>query len=662
VLKLEWTGTLNQLRTFLWLRWRIRINQLQHGSAIGRALAAVLLACIVMASLCLFLGGFVAGVLVPRFLPQEHYFLLWDGLVVIFSFIWVVHVATDLQRSDAVTFDRILHLPVSFPQAFTINFLSSLCDVHFVCLSAICFGFIFGSGFSLGLHAWLIGIPFIAFLLAITSLTYQLQGWLAAMMSNPRRRQMIMITIPLAIVAITQIPAFVATRIARESERSQPHSAPPPTTAELPSPALPSPALPSPALPSPALPTESVPLADLPSPPSPAPESLPTQVSEAEATPIRALDQGPKNRKARQFENFVASMRRLNLWVPPLWMAGCVQSIAEGSWHVYWLTASMVLIAWGSLGRNYRQTLRYYLGQTDSRANTSSRKGAFDSARSPASLEPGLARNSNAGLKMIEWRIPYLDESTSAVTTMTWQSMVRAPEAKVALLLPLIAPFVLFGVLRSIRLPGVDELKACLLIGFSAFTLLITAGILGNQFGYDRAGFRAFVLSPIRRDRILLGRNMAIVPIVLVQITGLTLAIGIYFGMEIDMMLAAIILSVSMLSPFFLLLNLMSILTPFPIAAGSIQPKNFDLRPALLSMLLTMVFPLIGALAMVPIGIEWVVEHYLIEASSIPIALLLSWIWIFFSWLLYRWLLPYEGRLLARREKELLRIVTSKLE
>jgi len=264
--------------------------------------------------------------------------------------------------------------------------------------------------------------------------------------------------------------------------------------------------------------------------------------------------------------------------------------------------------------------------------------------------------------RMIEWQIPLVSESTSAIAAMTWQSMKRAPEAKIALLLPFVAPFVMFGALQSADMPKNDELKASMIVGFSAMVLLISTGVLGNQFGYDRAGFRAFVLSPVRRDHILLGRNIAAIPVALLQTICLTLAIGFFFGLAIDKVIASVLLSSSLLPPCLLLFNLMSILTPFPIAAGSMQPKHFDLVPVLLSMLLSMILPLITLVALFPIGIEWVVERYLLKTSVLPIALIMSVFWLAGSMLLYRWLLPYEGRLFARREKELLRIVTSKIE
>ena len=634
-------GILDHFQTFLWLRWRIRVNQLSHGSKLGKALAAILLATVVIAGITLFVGGTLVGAIVPRYIPREYYFLMWDGLVAIFVLFWVIHVATDLQRSDAITLDRILHLPVSFGQVFAINYLSALASILFLCLSSFSFGFIFGSCFSVGPTALLIAFPFILFLLAITSLTYQLQGWLAAIMSNPRRRQLVMFILPVIILTVVQIPTFILSRYARYADQARRADIPPPTLV-APGPnsdvehqdgdtevAV----------------NETTDKADLADGQEQAKEALPKELSE--------------DTKNDKFASFIASIGMLNRVFPPLWMAGCAQSIMAGTWHVFWLSSAMFAIAFLSLRRNYRQTLRYYLGESDSRA-IQKRIGKSKSLVA----KPAVSATSRSGGKarMIEWQIPFVSESTSAITAMTWQSMKRAPEAKISLLLPFVAPFVMFGALQSIDLPKVDELKASMIVGFSALVLLISTGILGNQFGYDRAGFRAFVLSPVRRDHILLGRNIAAIPVALLQTICLTLSIGFFFGLAIDKVFASVLLSSSLLPPCLLLFNLMSILTPFPIAAGSMQPKQLDMVPVLFSMLLSMILPLITLVALFPIGIEWVVERYFLTTSVLPIALILSVFWLAGSMLLYRWLLPYEGRLFARREKELLRIVTSKIE
>ena len=665
-------NTLNHFQTFVWLRWRIRSNQLRHGSALGKALAAILLISFAIVVLGLFVVGGILGAFVSRLVPVENYFLLWDGFIALFCFIWVIYVATDIQRSDAITFDRILHLPVSFSQAFAINYLSSLMSMTFVSLCTFCVGFILGSCLSVGPIALLFLVPFTVFAIAITALTYQLQGWLAAFMSNPRRRQMVMILVPLCIIVVSQIPAIFATRFARnESQRNRIEAMPAPPVVVTPQtlPAIESivsEVEPQESTDSKATPNE--PTANIADQEQAAIAAAKELEDEAEQ---KASDAAAKREQREQRELARAEVsalwlnriRQANLYFPPLWMAGCVESIVSGTMHVLWLTLAMALVGLVSLRRNYRQTLRFYKGETDSRASGTVRNVALPKANLSG---PALASEPRVGerkrLRLVEREIPFVSNETSAVVAMTLQSMTRAPEVKLYLLLPLIVPFILFGVVQAWQLPPIDELKAAIVVGFSACSMFITSGMLGNLFAYDRAGFRAFVLSPIRRDRILLARNLATTPFLLLQTFLLALAFAIFFGMAIDKLLCSVLLSAAILPLYCLLTNVMSILTPFPLAAGSIQPKQFNLVPVLFSLVLSMFMPAITGLALLPLGLEWLLERYFPMIGVLPIALLLSIPWLIGSILAYRWLLPWEGKLLAKREKELLRVVTSKIE
>ena len=670
--KLGLSKTFIHFQTFVWLRWRIRTNQLRHGSALGKAFAAILLITFSMVVLGLFVAGGILGALVPKLVPVENYFLFWDGFIALFCFIWVIYVATDIQRSDAITFDRILHLPVSFSQAFAINYLSSLMSMTFVSLCTFCVGFILGSCLSIGPIALMFFVPFTVFAVAITALTYQLQGWLAAIMSNPRRRQMVMILVPLCIIVVTQIPAMFATRFARnesQQKRLEAMSAPPVTVTRQTLPGIES-------IVFEIEPEESINIKatrnELNANVVDQEEAAIAVAKDLEDEAERKASDAAATREQREHRELARAetralllnrVRQANLYFPPLWMAGCVESIVSGTMHVLWLTLAMTLVGLVSLRRNYRQTLRFYKGETDSRASGTVR----NVAETKENLNgPALALKPRAGdrkrLRLVEREIPFVSNETSAVIAMTLQSMTRAPEVKLYLLLPLIVPFILFGLVQAWQLPPIDELKAAIVIGFSACSMFITSGMLGNLFAYDRAGFRAFVLSPIRRERILLARNLATAPFLLLQTFLLALAFAIFFGMAIDKLLCSVLLSASILPLYCVLTNAMSILTPFPLATGSIQPKQFNLVPVLFSLVLSMFMPAISGLALLPLGLEWLLERYFPMIAVLPIALLLSIPWLVGSILAYRWLLPWEGKLLAKREKELLRVVTSKIE
>ena len=59
-----------------------------------------------------------------------------------------------------------------------------------------------------------------------------------------------------------------------------------------------------------------------------------------------------------------------------------------------------------------------------------------------------------------------------------------------------------------------SSVRPLMAYGATVFLLTISLQLTGNQFGYDRSGFRAFVLSPIPRREILLGKNLAVAPLI----------------------------------------------------------------------------------------------------------------------------------------------------
>lgn len=656
-----------QVQNFLWLRWRIQSNQLRKSSAIGKVVAALMLVGFCMGILMALVSGVLAGVLIPRIMDREYYFLLWDGFVAFTCALWLFYLIADLQRSDAITFDRLLHLPVSFEQVFAINYFCSLLGLHTLCLSSLGLGFILGSVFSLGLIAFLFLIPFVAFLAAITALTYQFQGWIATLMSNPKRRRAILIALPFTVVALIQIPAFVLNRLSDRDSKKANVAAP-----ETP-------------------PTEGIvdEAKETPVPETPVPETAAGEAVEAEKEASKvdlktdakddkkdnAIEGGQeeagqkeaesrnqeeaKAAKKAQFDQLIARVRWANLVLPPFWLAGSVDSIITGKLHFLWMTPVMVIVACWSLRTNYYATLRFYKGDTDTRsAKRAANKAATDS-------NPIVDAAAGKAIRKSQWidrSLPGVHEETNAVIGMTWQSMVRAPEVKLFLLLPLITPFLLFGVLQVWKMPPIDELKAGMVVVASAVSMLMAAGLISNQFGFDRSGFRAFVLSPIRRERILLARNLAVAPFLLVQSVLLAIAMSFYFGFAFDKLLCAILLTAAMLPAYCLLMNLMSILTPFPLAAGSIQPQQFNFIPMITNLGLSMFLPVIVGVTLIPLGVEWLIDHWVSATIGVPFALLLSIPWVGISIWLYALAIPWQGKLLAKREQAILLVVTSKSE
>src|SRR5205807_1005933 len=119
-------------RAFLWLRWRLRVNQTRRGGMVNTILLALLGVAVIALSIILFVAFLLIGLLaLPKASPAILLYV-WDGLVVGFLFCWTIGLLADLQRSEPLSLDRFLHLPVSLGSAFVINYLSSLLSVTLI--------------------------------------------------------------------------------------------------------------------------------------------------------------------------------------------------------------------------------------------------------------------------------------------------------------------------------------------------------------------------------------------------------------------------------------------------------------------------------------------------------------------------------------------------
>ncbi len=194
------------LTAFLWLRWRLWVNQWRRAGSIIILLMTVLAAVSVATAIPLLIACFVAGIyLIPRAAPV-HLMYAWDGVLVGFAFFWMIGLITELQRTEPLSLSKFLHLPVSVNGAFVINYVSSLLRLSLIVFVPIMFGFCLALIYSKGMLMVLALPSLAAFLLMVTALTYQFQGWLASLMSNPRRRRTVIVATTMIFILIVQLP------------------------------------------------------------------------------------------------------------------------------------------------------------------------------------------------------------------------------------------------------------------------------------------------------------------------------------------------------------------------------------------------------------------------------------------------------------------------
>jgi ABC-2 type transport system permease protein len=200
---------LEHLRAFLLLRWRLRYNQFRKAGAVNAVFFAIYIVLALVASVGLFVTGLLVGLFAMPHAPPAVRLYVWDGVVLVFLFFWLIGLLIELQRAEGLALDKILHLPVSPSGAFLVNYLSSLFSLTLIAFVPGMVGLILGQSISIS-PAMLLALPLLAaFILAITAVTYQFQGWLASLMTNKRRRRTVLFIATFSIILILQAPQLI---------------------------------------------------------------------------------------------------------------------------------------------------------------------------------------------------------------------------------------------------------------------------------------------------------------------------------------------------------------------------------------------------------------------------------------------------------------------
>jgi len=481
------------------------------------------------------------------------------------------------------------------------------------------FGLILGLSVGRDAATLLLLLPLTALIFMVTAVTYQFQGWLAALMVNQRRRRTIMVAATVALVLISQAPQLFNLATSRRLNSS--------------------------------LEARTKVLA--------VEEELRKQLQAGSIdvdefkVRIAVLTNENENENATARDHqLLAHIEPIadvvNLVFPPGWMAlGAKYSAIGVVWPALFGALGMTLIGAGSLVRGYRTIYRLQTGQF-----TSNKKTTVVVAKSEG--KP-LKRS------MLELDLPWLSEEVAAIALGGFRSLTRAPEAKMILLMPAIMAIVA-GVTFYSRSANLSEMaKPFMMFAGMSIILLSMVQLTGNQFGFDRAGFRVFVLCAASRRDILLGKNLSIAPLALGLGFVVAGAIQIISPMRIDRFLTVVPQFVSMYLLFCLITNFLSMYGPMPVSAGSIKPTNAKLVPFILHVASVFVFPIVVGPTLIPIVVELVLE-WMGVARGWPIGLGLTFLECVAVVWAYLVLLKLQGQQLQSREKAILEIVTTKAE
>jgi hypothetical protein len=620
------------LRAFLWLRWRLLANQWRRSGRLNSALMIFLCVCAAAAVIPLFGGSLWLGFyLIPKASPL-HLLAAWDVLVLVFLFFWSIGLVTELQRSEPLALSKFMHLPVSVTGAFLINYVSSLLSLSLILFVPVMLGFALALLFTRGVIMLPSLLGLTAFLLMVTALNYQFRGWVASLMSNPRRKRTIIAVATGLFILVTQLPNIINAYAPWDPRKLNPDLESQARQDEL------------------------------------LRQSRARKISPAEFERRNlALQQERITRiqeaNRQTVDRLSRTARLVNLVLPVGWLPLGVTAAAEGNVVPSLLGfAGMALIGAASLRRAYKGTIDLYQGGP---SNVKGVAGPAPGARphpqplAPATVSAGRARPRTS---LLEARIPGLSEPVSAIALGGFRSLLRAPEAKMIVLSSLIM-IVFFGsfLMRGGQ-QGSEWSRPLIGMGAMMIVLFSLSNIMANQFGFDRDGFRVFVLSAARRRDILLGKNLALAPLVLAVGLALLVLLQALRPMRLDHFLALLPQFVSMYLLACILMNLLSIFAPVHVPSGSLRPANPSVTTVLLQLVTMLILlPMIQALTLIPLGAEFLMD--LVRGPSrLPVCLILTLVECGLVVLIYLSVLRWQGRLLQQREQRILERVIARAE
>ncbi len=576
----------------VWLRWRILKNRVSRRGRLGNTLITILAIFAVFFMLSSFAGTFLAASsLLPEAKPV-HIRLAWAGATGLTLLAWMAGVMTELQRSESVPLQSLLHLPSSLLEVHIFNYIGSFVSVSLFFTLPILFGFAFASVYVLGGRMLLL-LPLIAgFVFLLTAVTYQLRGWLETLMKNKRKRRNVIVLITISFVLLAQTPSILNIISSNLDTVGEP------------------------LLEGAGVPTDG------------------------------GGNRDATERTARKLAIVDTWVGRACVVVPFGWLAWGAGKLIEGKeFYALLCILGMFGLAALSLRRSYHTTIDFVTG---------AQSGA---ARSTRKIERTPTKADRAHPLFVARVLPLAGEETAAFALATMRNLLRTPEFKMLLVLPLI--LVVLGIV--IYLSGADvDLNGSLrpAAGLLAMAIgpLSMLQLLQNQFAVDRDAFLALVLCPAPRHRILLGKNLAVAPFVLGTSVAALLGSQLFVPMGVADLLATLLLAVAMFLLIAVVTNFFSLLNPIRIREGSLRPVNTDLKSILLQLAILLLLPVILFPIAFPMLLEWMMTT-LDPGTALPVYPLASFLVLLASLFLYIVLIYGQGRLLHEREQRMLEIL-----
>jgi hypothetical protein len=335
-------------------------------------------------------------------------------------------------------------------------------------------------------------------------------------------------------------------------------------------------------------------------------------------------------------------------YVPFLWLPQGAKALKEGHvWPAVWGACGLMAFGmWGML-RAYRTTVRFY-------------KGQLSDAATPAPVADRQVAPVTGRL-LVERTLPMIPDDAAALAFANLRSLSRAPEVKMGLATNVVMFAIIgAGILLRDKKTISDAAHPFILSAAVTITFMGLPQLMSNHFGFDRNGFRALVLLPTSRWRILLGKNLSILPFSLAIFAIFITFASIMTHPQVVDILTVLLEFVAAFLSLSAIGNFISILVPYRIASGTLKATSIKGLALLLVVLTQLLFTATMLPIFLPAGLGMLGDHYGLPGRLI--SLICALVMTCIAALAYLLTLKPLGQFLQRREQAILLVVTHDVE
>ncbi|HZU98147.1 MAG TPA: hypothetical protein VFF73_15695 [Planctomycetota bacterium] len=351
----------------------------------------------------------------------------------------------------------------------------------------------------------------------------------------------------------------------------------------------------------------------------------------------RARRRAEREARYEQLENALDVASNV---LPPLWPGVAARGLHEGR-----LSISLLATA-GSLGLAALFLLR---------ALRTARRHYTDGGSEAPAPRPVAAPAAPRTGGLLELTIRGIPDDVTAMAAASLRMLVREPMFRMSLLM---LPILLLVFAGAFGRGGatLEWQRPFAPIMAAALSLLIIHKHTSNAFGTDRDGFRQLVLLPTPRVRLLLGRNLALLPVTLAIGVPTLALIAVLRRLGPGQCVTGVLGILLVHTVSCTVGNFLSILNPFRFSVDMTARQRQ--QPSLLGVLeLLLALPLVSLPLALP-GLAELAQGTLHVFEGVPVGPLVALLLLLLAVAGYAALLPAAGALLERREKQVLERLT----